>query len=116
MNNKIELVSCLRNGSECREHRHFINLHFNDSLTYLQNKEYSRSILALKNAYLKTTELQTSPCVKCADIFRGAIIQSLEGIHKDLHKMTSGFFGTRRFQSSYELASVVLKEFKGSDE
>lgn len=116
MKNKIELVSCLRNGSECREHRYFINSRFNDSYTYFQNKEYSRSILALKNAYLKTTELQTSSCVKCANLFRGAIIQSLEGIHYDLHKMTSGFFGTRRFRSSYELASDVLNEFKGSNE
>jgi hypothetical protein len=112
MNNKIELVSCLRNGDECAEHRFFINRHFNDSYDYLLNKDYSRSILALKSAYNKTNELQSSPCVKCAELFRDTITKSLEYIHQDLYKMSKSFFGARRFQSSFELAKVVLSEIK----
>ena len=112
MNDKIEIVRCLREGKDCEEHRVIINREFNESHSYLLNKEYSMSILALKSAYYKTHELKESSCINCAEMFRSTITESLECIHNDLHRMTNGFLRTNRFQSSYELAGIVLKEMK----
>lgn len=112
MNEKIVLVSCPFDGNDCKEHRMVINRDFYASQNYLVNKEYSRSILALKNAFHKTNELEKSTCVNCAKMFRTSITQSLENIHDDLQYMTSGFFGNRRFHPSLILAVNVLKEMK----
>jgi hypothetical protein len=40
------------------------------------------------------------------------VMQTLENIHDELKKMTSGWLFPNRYKSSYELASVVLEEFK----
>jgi len=112
MNEKIVLLSCPREGSDCKEHRMIINRDFYASQNYFMNKDYSRSILALKNAFLKTTELQDTSCMTCAQMFRNTITQSLEIIHHDLNYMTTGFFGNQRFNSSLKLADTVLKEIK----
>ena len=112
MNDKFELVRCLREGRDCQEHRLFLNRGFNESDSFLINKEYDLSILTLKEAYYKTTELQETSCAQCANLFRCTITKSLESIQDDLYRMTRGFFGTKRFQSSYELVSNVLAEIK----
>jgi len=114
MNDKIELISCPRQGTECQHHRVVINRDFHESQTFLLNKDYSNSILALKDAYHKTTELHTTSCHSCAELFRLSITKSLENIHADLHKMSTGMFGTKRFRSSLELAGVVLSEIKSN--
>jgi len=112
MNEKIELLRCPMDGINCREHRRVINRDFYESQDYLLNKDYPRSILALKNAFHKTTELQKTSCLSCAELFRNTITQSLENIHDDLHLMSTGLFGHNRFHSSLKLAGNVLKEMK----
>ncbi len=112
MSDKIELISCQRGGKTCQEHRLFLNRGFNESESFLVNKEYSMSILTLKDAYYKTTELQETSCAQCANLFRCTIIKSLESIQDDLFRMTKGFFGTKRYQSSYELVCNVLEEIQ----
>jgi len=110
--NKLELVACPIGGHNCTEHRLIINKHLLASRNYHVNKDYNRSIEALKIAYNKTTDLQEPTCLNCALMFRCLVTQSLESIHDDLQKMASGLLFRKRFKSSYQLAKVVLAEFK----
>ena len=112
MNERIELVSCPLEGSNCKEHRMVINREFYASQNFFHNKDYSRSILALKIAFDKTFEIQKTSCLNCAELFRKTITQSLENIHDDLYKMSKGIFATKRYNSSLELAGNVLNEMK----
>lgn len=109
---KIELVNCPRGGHNCSEHRTIINKYLLASRKYHANKDYNRSIEALKVAYNKTTDLQEPTCLNCAVLFRCMVTQSLENIHDDLHKMAKGLFFRKRFESSYQMAKIVLEEFK----
>ncbi len=109
---KIEISGCPRNGINCVEHRSIINQKYIEADRHLQSKDYQRSIEALKNAYYKATDLKENTCQSCAELFRLTITQSLEEIHADLRKMTTGFFKSKRFKSSYELATTVLEEIK----
>jgi len=109
---KIELVGCPNGGDGCSEHLTVINRNFNISNESLVNKDYNKSIEALRIAFAKSEELQSDSCLKCAELFRLAIVRSLEGIHDDLHKMSKSFFRPKRYQESYSLASDLLKEFK----
>ncbi len=108
----IELVRCPMGGINCSEHRMLINKNISASRRYLLNKEYSRSIEALKEAYDKTSELQLPSCTNCARLFRCMVTESLENIHDDLKKMANGFFFRNRYKSSYELSRVVLEEVR----
>ena len=110
--NKIELVACPRGGQNCSEHRLIINKYILASRKYHVSKDYNRSIEALKVAYDKTTDLQEPTCLNCALMFRCLVTQSLENIHDDLQQMANGLFFRNRFKSSYQLAKVVLEEFK----
>ncbi|MDP2335177.1 MAG: hypothetical protein Q8N05_01780 [Bacteroidota bacterium] len=109
---KIEIVGCPRGGKDCVVHLSAINKSFLASSRTMRNKEYARSIEALKDAFYKTDELQDSSCLKCAELFRSTITQSLENIHVDLQKMTGGLFFRKRYQYSYALATTALEEFK----
>ncbi|MFY9151707.1 MAG: hypothetical protein WAO52_06830 [Prolixibacteraceae bacterium] len=110
--NKIELLGCQQGGKNCLEHRAEINKNFKDSHAFHREKDYKRSIESLQNAFRKTTELEEYTCLKCANFFRTTITESLENIHDDLHKISTGFFKKKRFQSSYVLAKNVLMDFK----
>jgi len=109
---KIELASCPRDKEECLNQLAIINKCFLESHRYHLNKDYRRSIEALKFAFNTTHEIQESSCLKCAELFRLTITQSLENIHEDLQKMITGWFRTKRYQSSFELATLVLGEFR----
>ena len=113
--NKIELVSCPRNGVKCKNHLAAINEDYSESSIYHQNREYQKSIEALNNAFTKTFELKEDTCTKCANMFRSTIIQSLEDIHLELHSMSKGLFKTKRYQSSYILAGNVLNNLKSTN-
>lgn len=109
---KIELASCPQKSFKCREHLFVINENYRQSDQYIQNKDYHSSIENLKNAFYKTLEIKESSCLKCAEFFRSTISESLENIHKELGKMSTGIFKSKRFQSSYQEAATVLKEFE----
>ncbi len=109
---KIELVGCPLDGKHCSEHRKLINKSFTESTRNRRDKDYYNSIETLKRAFLKTTELTESPCKKCAVFYRSTITDSVQLIHSELQKMSTGLFRTKRFHSSYEKAENVLKEFK----
>lgn len=108
----IELESCPPGEINCTEHLSLINKKMRKSRTFWLNKDYPRAIEELKIAYQETTELNQPSCMQCAELFRSTITKSMESIHNDLQKMTSGMFKARRFNSSLELGTSVLKEFK----
>ena len=110
--NKFEMVSCPQKENYCKNHLKEINNSYFEFDTYRENKQYQNSIAALKNAFYCTTELKESPCNKCAEYFQTNIIQSLENIHQEIHKMSVGLFKTRRYNLSYIIAGDVLKELK----
>ncbi|MBN2636650.1 MAG: hypothetical protein JXR61_10300 [Prolixibacteraceae bacterium] len=110
--NKFELVSCEQNGEKCKSHLSVINENYSEYDIYRQNREYQKSIEALNSAFRKTYELQDSTCVKCAQMFRSTIIQSLENIHAELHNMSTGLFRKKSYKTSYILAGNVLQNLK----
>jgi len=108
----IELVSCHVDGTNCAAQRALINKKMLTSRRLWLNKNYEHSIAELKSAFYNTDELDRATCLQCAKLFRTTITQSMENIHEDLHKMTTGFFSIQHYKSHYELATSVLKEFK----
>lgn len=76
---------------------------------------YLNSIESLKSAFKKASELQESPCEKCAVFFRSTITHSLENMNEELNKMTSGIFRKKRYLSVYNESCNVLNDFKGKD-
>jgi hypothetical protein len=110
--NKIELVKCAMGGINCVDHRAVINKNILASRMFLINKDYQRSIEVLKEAYYSTSDLQQTTCINCAKLYRCMVMQTLENIHKELKQMTSGWLFPSRYKSSYELATLVLEEFR----
>jgi len=108
----IELVSCHFDGTNCMAQRALINKKMLTSRRLWLNKNYEHSIAELKSAFYNTEELDQSTCLQCAQLFRSTITRSMENIHGDLQKMTTGLFNIEHYQSDYELATIVLKEFK----
>lgn len=108
--NKIELLGCPFGGNNCKNHLAVINKNYLDSSRYQKEKNYQQAIELLKNAYYKTDELQQANCAKCADLFRATITSSLENIHHELQKMTSGIFRNKRYNEVFLEAENVLKE------
>jgi hypothetical protein len=109
---KIELLGCKTGGYDCRNCLTEINDLFRKSDDNYQEKDFFNSIEALEMAFYKTYELQEVSCLKCAQLFRSTIIGSLENIHGELERMSTGFFRTRRNEASYIKACSVLKKFK----
>ena len=109
---KFELVSCPHLGEDCKKHVSDINESFQASNRYFRDRDYTRAIGELKSAFYTTKEIDKSSCFGCAELYQSTIIGSLENIHKDLQKMTTGLFKAKRFQSSYVLATEVLDEFR----
>lgn len=110
--NKFELAVCPYEGVDCKETIDFINEKFDISYWCRLNKDFNNSIEALKGAYVISTELKHSTCAKCAVVFRATITRSLENIHDELHKMSTGILRTNRYQKSYEMAGSLLKKFE----
>jgi len=109
---KIELLSCPNKGMICKEHLSVVNSSYMISEQHRKDKNFNLSIDLLKKAFYKTTELNEPPCSKCAVLFRSTITESLRGIHIELERMSTGFFGSKRYISSLMLAANVLKEFE----
>ena len=70
---KIELVSCARQGMKCKNNLIEINSIYNESHFHLREKDYQRAIEKLKIAYHKTMELNDHECLKCSEFFRSTM-------------------------------------------
>lgn len=110
--NKFELAVCPYEGVDCRTTIDIINEKFVISYWCRLNKDFQNSIEALRSAYLTSTELKNTTCANCVIFFRTTITRSLENIHDELQKMSTGILRTNRYQKSYEMAGSLLKEFE----
>ena len=110
--NKIELQSCLFKGEKCKENLSIINNLYWESEKYQINKEFEISAEKLKIAFYKTNEIKEVTCLKCSELFRSTITDSLNEMKVELEKMTHGFFGNKRYKASYILVDKVLQEIK----
>jgi len=111
---KIELVSCPRNETICKDHLFLINKCYEEAGQHRQEKNFQLSIESLKIAFNKTTELNQQHCVRCAELFRSTIAESLDDIRDELEKMTTGFFGNKRYKSSLLIAEKTLTDFENA--
>jgi hypothetical protein len=105
-------VSCKYDGEFCVEHRKLINNKISASKSLFLNKDYQQAIGELKIAFENAEGLTLPTCLKCAGFFRLTIYKSLENIHDDLKKMSTGIWGSRKFKPSFLLASSTLEELK----
>lgn len=110
--NYYELVSCPLKDMICKVHHSDINNSFLESEKFRKEEDFINSIETLKIAFDRTIELMNHPCTNCAEHFRSTIVESLENIHNELGKKSNGFFGKKRFKSSYLRSIHLLKEFE----
>jgi hypothetical protein len=108
----IQFISCQFNGSRCVNQRAKINQCLFKSYDAFVDKEYDDSIEELKTAFDETHDILGSPCASCAQLFRSRITQSMEQIHGELHRMTTGFFRWDCHKPSYETANTLINEFR----
>ncbi len=106
----IELISCPAGGKLCAEQLNFINERMKLSRTYWINKEFPQAIEELKIAFNKTTELNSSTCIPCVELFRSTIIKSLEVRQKEF-RQRKGLFKRKSHSPDYELATDFFIEF-----
>jgi hypothetical protein len=109
---KIELVSCPLREMMCNVHLSSVNKSYTEAEQHRKEKNFNSSIDTLKSAFYKTVELMDHPCIKCAHHYHTNIIDSLENIHDELEKITSGIFGDKRYHPIYLKAINVIKEFE----
>lgn len=108
--NKIELLGCPSGGNNCKNQLAVINKNYAESAKHQNEKNYQKAIELLKSAYYKTNDLQKSSCVKCAALFRTTITKSLEDMHSELERMSTGIFRNKRYYGVYVEAGKALKE------
>ena len=109
---KIELVNGKLENRRCVEHLSIFNNSYHESDKFQCNKDFQNSIETLKNAFNKTLEFKAPSCIKCAELLRSTIINSLENIHWELEKMSSGIFRTKRYEYSRLEVEKILREFR----
>jgi hypothetical protein len=109
---KIELLTCQEGGKRCKDHLVLINQKYSIAHELLSEKDYMNSIKALKDAFYISSELRETSCLKCAELFRSTITQSLENINLELQALTSGFLKKKRYIPSYIESCNVLEELK----
>jgi hypothetical protein len=111
---KIEMVGCKKDHHVCLSYLPEINRFLKESDIFYRDRDYTRAIEALENAYEKTMELQNTECFRCAGLFRSTILISLEEINQDLQEMSNGLFRTSRYQSSSIKAEQLLVKYKNT--
>ncbi len=112
----IDLVVCPHDGGKsCSKHRKLINENMKASKQHLLNKDYHQSIEELKTAFYSTADLTKLPCRKCATFYRKTIVNTLELMHDDLKRMSSGIFSKNKNRPYFLLAAETLEELKQFD-
>ena len=114
MKDKIELLVCNSGSQKCKEHLLIINKCYIDANDFHLQKDYMNSIESLKNAFFNTSDLKETTCLKCADLFRSAITESLENLNYELQKLTTGLIRNNRYQFCYQQSSALLNDLKKS--
>lgn len=112
---KIHVVNCPLKELKCKEYLSVINKNYKQSEIFHLDKDYQRSIESLKSAFYKITEFNELSCLKCAELFRSTIMDSIKNIHFELEKITTGFLGKKHYHQSYIFAGQILKELEDHD-
>lgn len=112
---KIHIESCPLKVLKCKEYLSVINKNYIQSEIFRVEKDYQRSIDALKSAFYKTTDLNELTCLRCAEFFRSTIIDSIKNIHIELENLTTGIFSNKHYKSNYILAEKVLMELENHE-
>lgn len=112
---KFQLVSCPIERKHCIKLLPAINKSYLEADQYRRNKEFQPAIDTLKNAYFTTLQLKEPYCTTCVELFQSTIIHSLEEINDELHKMSVGWFKTKRYESSYLMSGRVLRDLELKD-
>ena len=112
---KIQVVNCPLIELKCKEYLSVINKNYKQSEIFRLDKDYQRSIEALKSAFYKITDFNELSCLKCAELFRSTIMDSIKNIHFELEKITTGFWGKKNYEKSYIFAGQILKELEDHD-
>jgi hypothetical protein len=99
---KIELIDGSLD-SRCIEHLIKVNKGFHESEKFRRDKDFHNSI-------------KEPSCIKFAEFLRSTILNSLENIHWELEKMTSGIFRTKRYESSRLEAGEFLRECRKNEQ
>ena len=98
---RVELVNCPLREMMCNTHLSMVNKRYLEAEQHRKEKEFNVSIDKLKSAFFKTTELLDHPCTRCVHNYQSIIIDSLENIHVELDRTTSGFFGNKRLLATF---------------
>lgn len=112
---KIQVVNCPLKELKCKDYLSVINKNYKQSELFRIDKDYQRSIEALKSAFYKITDFNELSCLNCAELFRSTIMDSIKNIHSELEKITTGFLSKKHYQQSYIFASQILKELEDHD-
>jgi len=108
----IKLDFCAEGGNKCRNQMALMNEDLLLARRLIENKEFTRGIKLIEEAYNSTFELKEQQCLGCADLFRATITHSLNTMIQDLEQMTKGFLGSKKFLPEVERAKKVLQELK----
>lgn len=100
----------------CMKYLPAINEYFRESDRFYRDKNFDRSIEALKNAYDLAGEITEEKGQQCSLFFQATVIQSLENIHNELDRMSRGLFATRKYQPQFENADRLLKRIRKTKE
>jgi hypothetical protein len=110
--NKFEVLTCNVLSESCKKHLVVINECYIEANKYHLEKDYLNTIESLKNAFFRTNQLNENSCLKCANLFRSTITESIENIHGELQNLTTGLFRKKCYQKSFIASCDVLNEIK----
>ncbi len=117
-NDKVDKIEYVRGSLDlrCTEHLFKVNNSYHESEKFQRNKDFHNSIETLKKAYYKTLEIKEPSNIKFAEFLRSTILNSLENIHRELEKMSSGIFRTKRYESSRLEVGKFLREYQKKEQ
>lgn len=110
--NKIELLSCPKDGINCDTQRSYMNLNLFMANEYFKSKEYHIGINCLKEAYNSTFQLQKNSCLNCSQLFRDTIADTCAENEKEMRKMSGSFFRKRKHKHYHNLFKQLSEKIK----
>ncbi len=108
----IELDKCPNGGLFCPDLLENVNNLLHNANLYAQNKEYSRALELKETAFNQIVQLKNDRCQPCGTLFREVILNSVKMYITDLEKMSSGFFGKKKYKYHLKNAERLFKRME----
>lgn len=108
----IKLNFCPNDGEHCKGQMAYMNNRLLLTRKLVENKEYTRAIESLNEAFDSTYDLGEAQCQPCAQLFRESIVKTLEHLVSDLDEMTKGLFRKKTFIADLVLARRIMQELR----